>query len=426
MEIAPAGPRAAPPKPRWSSAPASGAPLDVAARWQPIWSRPGERVEVRWKRELREVEEEVEKPGEVLAPRWVPSLAVAAAGVAAGLAILRYSSSPALGLAAAGGGLLATRAIPARRRAIRVRAKEKRREEQQVKEEAKVTAPGHRSAVMGLQCSADARRLLAVTRLGECGVWDVPADRFEGSGLRLPPFEQAAVAEGARRVVLATERAALVFDLAGAKRTEHAGDPARRLRAVALTRDGARMALGFDPPLVRVIEVASRKVVGELPLQGARISALSFSEDGQALAVGTGGGAFLALRLGTRIEKVAEERAHKGAVTAVAVAGKGQLFASADEGGLVAVWSKDGKRRAAATLPGRGVQSLCFAGTGPYALLAGCGDGSVRAVDPDSGAPGATHAIGGGAVTALSWARDKMAAAAGTASGKVVLLAADE
>ncbi len=424
MAIAAAAPHAAP-KPRWTSAPAkAGAALDVAARWQAIWSRPGERTEVRWKRAMRDVQVEIEEPSEILAPaRWRPLLA-AAAGIAAGTAFYQLVS-PALGLVAAGGGLALTRAFPPRRRTLSVKKTVTRREEQQVKEEANIAAPGHRSAVMALQCSPDARRLLAVTRLGECGVWALPEDQFAAGSVRLPPFEQAAVAEAPGRVALATERVALVFDLATGKRTEHAGDPARRLRGVALTRDGARMALGFDPPLVRVVEVATRKLLAEIPGEGARITALAPSEDGGALAIGTGDGGFRIVRLAPKVEQLPEERVHRRAVTAVAVAGKGQLFASADDSGLVVVRAKDGKRRASATLDARGVHALCFTGDGPYALAAGCGDGSVRVLNPETGAVVATHAIGSGAVTALSYARGKMALAAGTAGGKVTLLALD-
>jgi len=422
LELTPSAPIPAP-KPRWTSAPPKGSALEVAARWQAAWSRPGERVETRWKREMKDVLVEVEKPGEVLAPDRVRALLVAGAGIAAGVG-LGLVVAPALGLVAAGGGLAATAAFPPRRRAIRVKAKVMRRQEQQVKEEVKVAVPGHRSAVMALQCTADGRRVLAVAKLGELGIWEVPEDRFAASGVRLPPFDQAGVAQGAARVALATERAALVFDLAQGKKTEHPVDPAKRLRAVALSADGSRMALGYEQHGVEVVEVASRRSLGTLSAQGGRVTALAFSEDGQALVLGTAAGAVQIARLG-RTEKPIEERAHRSAVTALAVAGKGQAYATADESGLIAVWGKDGKRRASATLAGRGVRVLCFAGDGPYALAAGCGDGTVHIVNPETGAVVAKHAVGGAAMTALAYARGKMALAAGTASGQVTLLAAD-
>jgi WD40 repeat protein len=277
---------------------------------------------------------------------------------------------------------------------------------------------------MALQCTADGRRVLAVAKLGELGIWEVPEDRFAASGVRLPPFDQAGVAQGAARVALATERAALVFDLAQGRKTEHPVDPAKRLRAVALSADGSRIALGYEQHGVEVVEVASHRSLGTLSAQGGRVTALAFSEDGQALVLGTAAGGVQIARLG-RMDKPIEERAHRSAVTAVAVAGKGQAYATADESGLVAVWGKDGKRRASATLACRGVRVLCFAGDGPYALAAGCGDGIVHVVNPETGAVVAKHAMGGAPVTALAYARGKMALAAGTASGQVTLLAAD-
>ncbi len=424
VALAPAAAPAAA-KARWTSGPpkGGGTALQLAPRWRPIWARPGERVEVRWKRETRDVPLDLEHPAEVLAPDWARALALAAAGIAAGAALGLWVS-PALGLVAAGGGLAATRAVPPRRRRIAVRERVVRPQEEQVRAEAKVTAPGHRSAVMALQCTADGRRLLAVTRLGECGLWEVPEDRWAAGALRLPPFEQAALAQGAARLALATERAALVFDLAQGKRTEHAGDAARRLRAVALTPDGSRLALGFDPPLLRVVEVATRKVIAEVPSQGTRVAAVAFAADGQALAYGTGSGAVRVVRLGPKPEPLAEHPSHRLAITALAASPDGERFASGDDSGLVTIWGSDGKRRASATVPGRGVRSLCFAGDD--ALVAGCGDGSVRVLDARSAAVAAACPVGSGAVTALAWAAGKMALAAGTAAGRVALLAVED
>ncbi len=153
--------------------------------------------------------------------------------------------------------------------------------------------------------------------------------------------------------------------------------------------------------------------------------ALAFSADGQYLMLGTEAGAAQMARLLPRLEAVGSERSHRTAVTAVAVAGKGELFASADESGTVAIYGRDGKRQATSALGSRGVRSLCFAGDGPWALVAGCADGTVKVIDPGKGTVVASHAAGSHPVTCLDWARGRMALAAGDAAGRVTLFAVE-
>jgi hypothetical protein len=67
------------------------------------------------------------------------------------------------------------------------------------------------------------------------------------------------------------------------------------------------------------------------------------------------------------------------------------------------------------------VKSLLF--LGDHALAAGCADGTVKILNPASGAILATHAVGTTAITSLAFAREKLALAAGTQSGQVTMLA---
>jgi hypothetical protein len=410
----------------WASAPArKGSPLDLAREWRVVWSRPGERLETRWKKVIRDAPVEVRRTVEVVAfPPW-PTALTASAGLAAGAA-LGWFLSPALGLLAAGGGLSATRLL-ARKRKVEVRTQVMKPVEQSQKEEHKVVAPGLKSAVMALAASPDARSALAVSKLGESGTWEPAADGWRPFPGRLPPFEHASLARAVPRVALATDRAAVIWDLAQGKRTDHALDPANRVHAIALSPDGARLALGHAGGQLRVLDAAAGRALAELPGPGPKVSAVAFSADGQHLAAGTGGGGTLLLRLaGGRLERIGEDLARRPPVTAVAAAGTGQLFASADEAGGVATFGRDGKRLASAALASRGVRALAFCGDGPFALVAGCGDGSVKVLDPSSGEVVASYPVGSAAVTALSWARERAALAVGTAAGQVALLAIDD
>jgi hypothetical protein len=53
----------------------------------------------------------------------------------------------------------------------------------------------------------------------------------------------------------------------------------------------------------------------------------------------------------------------------------------------------------------------------------GCADGSVKILNPSSGAVLATHTVSSVAVTSLAFAKEKLALAVGTQSGQVTLLA---
>ncbi len=420
--------QAAPPpkkKRAWTAKPArGGSPLELAKAWKVLWARPGKRVELRWKKVIRDGPVEVKRKVEVVTlDPWRAGLAaVAGVAVGGGLAALL---SPALGLAAAGGGLAATRLLT-RRRKVEVRYTETRPVEQQEKEQHETAVPGLKSAVMALAVAPDARQLAAISKLGECGAWDLPDGAWRPFGVRLPPFELAALARTQPRALLATATAATGWDLAKGKRTEHRVDAANRVTAVAIAPDGGRVALGHSQGLVRVVEADGGRAVAEIAGLGARISAVAFSADGQLLAVGTGTGAVSAFRLSARAEKLGDDRAPGPPITAAAVAGNGQAFAFGDEAGGVVVLGKDLKRLTVAALGGRGVRALAFCGDAPYALAAGCGDGNVRVVDPGTGAVAATHAVATAAVITLSWARDKAALAAGTAAGQVAVLGVEE
>ena len=68
LELKAGGPRA-PEKPRWSAKPSkSGSAADLTAQWKVVWTRPGEKIESRWKKEVKDGPVEVESEVEVLAP----------------------------------------------------------------------------------------------------------------------------------------------------------------------------------------------------------------------------------------------------------------------------------------------------------------------------------------------------------------------
>jgi len=418
-ELESGGPRPAE-KPKWSAKPSkSGSAAELAPQWKAIWSRPGEKTETRWKKEVKDGPVEVESEVEVLAPDPVPLGAAAGAALAAG-ALMGAFISPELGLLAAGGGLVITRGI-SRVQRKKVKHIAIRPIEQQVLEQFKTSVPGHKSAVTSLQCTADGRRLSVVTKFGECASWELDTDGYKVSSVRLPPFEQSAMASNSPKAAVVTDKAVLVADLSSGNRVEIGVDASNRAYAVATTADGGRVALGQQSGQVQVVEATTKRTVVQVPGVNSRITALAFSEDGTLLVVGSTGGAVQIHRLTPKLEKLGDGAHHRMAVTVAAAAPKGQGFASADDSGQVVLWGKNGQKQAAASLGGRGIKALVF--LSDQALAAGCGDGTVKILNPSSGTVLATHNLGSSAISALAFAKDKLALAVGTQSGQVTMLA---
>jgi len=410
----------APEKPKWSGKPSkSGSAADLASQWKVVWSRPGEKIETRWKKEVKDGPVEVESEVEVMAPNPFPLAMITVGGLAAGV-LIGVSVSPELGLVAAGGGLIFTRGM-SKVQKKRVKHIAIRPVEQQVLEQLKVAVAGHKSAVTSLQCSADGRRLAVVTKFGECALWELDTDGYKVSAVRLPPFEQSALASGTPKAAVVTDKAVLAADLASGLKVEFPVDSSNRASAAAMTADGAKIALGQQLGQVHVVEVMTKKTLIQIAGMSSRVTALAFSEDGAFLGIGWATGMVQIHRLTPKAEKVGEGTHHRTAVTALAAAPKGQAFASADDSGQVVIWGKNGQKQATANAGGRGVKSLLF--LGEQAVAAGCGDGTVKILNPSSGAVLATHNVGAAAVTALALAKEKMALAVGTQSGQVTLLA---
>jgi WD40 repeat protein len=419
QEIKAGGPRE-PEKPKWSAKPSkSGSAADLAPQWKVVWTRPGEKIETRWKREVKDGPVEVESEVEVVAPDSMAVGTVVALALIAG-ALVGFAFSPELGLLAAGGGLVITRGI-SRLQKKTVKHIAIKPVEQQVLDQHKISVPGHKSAVTSLQCTPDGRRLAVVTKFGECSLWELDTDGYKVSPARLPPFDQSALASGAPKTAVATEKVVLVADLLSGDKSEHALDKMNRAWAVAMAADGGKVAFGHQQGQVQVVDVASKRALAQIGGMTSRISALALSDDGTTLIVGSTGGVVQIHRLTPSPQKLGEGAHHRTMVTALAASPKGQAFASADDSGQVVLWGKSGQKLAAPNVGGRGVKSLLF--LGEQALAVGCGDGTVKILNPSSGAVLATHSVGSTAITALAFAKEKLALAAGTQSGQVTLLA---
>jgi WD40 repeat protein len=226
---------------------------------------------------------------------------------------------------------------------------------------------------------------------------------------------------GAPKTAVVTDKAVLVADLVSGMKADLPVDHSNRACAAAITAEGAKVAVGQSQGQVHVAEAMNKKVLVQILGMSSRVSALAFSEDSTFLVVGWSNGVVQVHRLAPKSEKVGEGSHHRTAVTALAASPKGTAFASGDDSGQVVLWGKNGQKQATASAGGRGVKSLLF--LGDQALAAGCADGTVKILNPASGAVLATHTLGTTAITALAFAKEKLALAVGTQSGQVTLLA---
>jgi len=52
-----------------------------------------------------------------------------------------------------------------------------------------------------------------VTKFGECASWELDTDGYKVSSVRLPPFDQSALASNSPKAAVVTDKAVLVADL---------------------------------------------------------------------------------------------------------------------------------------------------------------------------------------------------------------------
>jgi hypothetical protein len=418
--------------PAWlaAGAPAALPILDQAKEWKFVWRRPDERREMRWQE--RPSAAPVAERVPVAALAAVPAAARTAPGVLGRMTAMLKRGIRALEIdpetepqndpeidrqfgpqidADAGIEPQIDPEIDRERDVARVRA------------EVRVTAPGMRAAVAAMQASPEGARLVVVAKNGECGFWNVGADAFTATPNRIAVVDLAAFATGVPVAVVASANEACVWDLTRWVRTQCPTDRSNTIRSVALSADASRVAIGYENARVVIIDVAAQRVAGELQLQASPVTALAFADDGRRLVAATSAGSVHLWRFGTDIEPQGDGYIHTARVRHVAFAAGGQQFASADDHGLVTIWTTDMQRVFSVPMCRLGVGSLCFVGERDLALGVGCNDGTVRVASVGAGRVVACFRLGAAPVTALSGANRRPGLAVGTGDGGVGLVA---
>ncbi|MBL68901.1 MAG: hypothetical protein CMO74_10715 [Verrucomicrobiales bacterium] len=120
------------------------------------------------------------------------------------------------------------------------------------------------------------------------------------------------------------------------------------VHALALTRDGRRLATGGDDTVAKIWEVKTRKEWARFEAHHGPVYGLAFNGDGAQLATAGGDGDLLIWDLKSR-QKLTEIRVHKGGVTGVSWSPDDKTLATSCEDGLARMFteikSHDGAQR---------------------------------------------------------------------------------
>ena len=175
------------------------------------------------------------------------------------------------------------------------------------------------------------------------------------------------------------------------------------LACVAISPDGASLAVGQQGGTVRVYDCAAGRQRYSVEAGGRGAGSVAFSPDGKILATG---GADRTARLWDAASgrPVRVLRGHRDRVSGLAFSPDSQRLASSSHDDSVRVWDvASGGLALKAEAGGRGVGAVAWGPRG-HRLLLGCEDGAIRVLDGwrETG-PASMHEA---EVTALAWSPD--------------------
>lgn len=182
---------------------------------------------------------------------------------------------------------------------------------------------------------------------------------------------------GERLVSLHAGGAVIVWSLASRTRGSNSTVGGPRQTALALSRDGARLATGGEDGAVHVFDLDSAAPPRSLSGQAGAIRALALTAGARAI-VSAGDDATIRVRALDRGEELRRFDGHDGAVIALAVDDNGERLVSGGADGAARLWDVTGERLRVTSLKGA-VRAVAFVSGGRF--VAGSGDGAIRLFD---------------------------------------------
>jgi len=229
---------------------------------------------------------------------------------------------------------------------------------------------GHFAAVTALAYSADGKRLASGSFDGNLLVWDVA----QGAVLTRLDGHEAAVTglsfAGASNVLVSgsTDKSVSVWDSSSGRllrKIEHL--PA--IDALAVTPDGALLAVGGEELLLKLFDVKTGKLERELPETRGAVLSLAFSPDGKMLAAGYKDGSAGLWRIPGG-GKRGLFRGHSERIWSLAFSPDSETLATASHDGTVRLWDTE-TRLPVAVLQRGEVQAVAFSRDGKLLGTAG-------------------------------------------------------
>ncbi|CAD5373486.1 putative WD-40 repeat protein [Rubrivivax sp. A210] len=192
--------------------------------------------------------------------------------------------------------------------------------------------------VSALALSADGRRGLSGLRDGRLVLWDMEARAATATVVASGcPLLAVAISRDGHRMAVADSRGHLVVTDAAGRHIETRQGPPESINAIALSPDGNWLAMAGGPGALHLHRLGEGRVVA---LEGVfeDLSSLDFSPDGRQIVAGSTAGNVRVWDVQTRRPLGAPQEASRSTVAAVAFSADGQRFHSLLRSGASRPW----------------------------------------------------------------------------------------
>jgi WD40 repeat protein/serine/threonine protein kinase len=234
--------------------------------------------------------------------------------------------------------------------------------------------PGHDSAVQALALTHSGQIMATGAADGRIKLWNLSKRREIATFSAHPRaiLALAISADGSTMASASADRSVKVWNLERQQVVASFDEP-HGAASVALSPDGALLAVGGEDGSIRLLEWASSQPAGTLEGHVGLVQALVFTPDGRTLISGSADSSIKLWDTAERVETATFEQS--GRVLSLSLSADGQSLAAASPDGRVRLWSLS-DQRLSATLRSGATDTACVALRPDGRELAYCGPGN--------------------------------------------------